>query len=136
MTINDFYALAEKEGIEILDDDLPENGSVSVLLGGDCFVGLDRHLSGPDLYEHLAHELGHCCRRAFYGIGCALSSREKQENKAWEWAIKKALPLGKIKKAFRLGDREAWQIADRYDVSQTLVERAVSYYRSCGAICS
>ena len=64
------YEAAEEQNIPVLTFPLPGCGSVSVMDGDGCAIGMDKSVQDAGIQErvHLAHELGHCVTGSFYNI--------------------------------------------------------------------
>lgn len=127
-TTSDLYEFAEELGVTIDTVPLPENGSVSIEIDGDYYVGIDRFATTADERVHLAHELGHCARGAFYNIYSKYDVRQRYERQADEWAIERLVPEEDFKKAVRHGSTEPWQIAEDFNVPPDFAAKAMRYY--------
>lgn len=77
---------------------------------------------------HLAHELGHCCRGAFYNRYATSDLRAQQEVKADKWAIKKLVSADELKRAVKDGCTEVWQLAERFGVTDDFMRKAICWY--------
>lgn len=130
ITSNDLYDYADRAGIEVDSFPLPLNKSVSVMdEDGNCYIGLDVSFdTSAEELVHIAHELGHCERGAFYNMYSAYDVREKYERQADEWAIKKLVPWGKLKKALRSGITEPWQVAEEFNITDKFAVKVMEFY--------
>lgn len=45
-----------------------------------------------------------------------------------EWAIKKLVPWGKLKKALRSGITEPWQVAEEFNITDEFAVKVMEYY--------
>lgn len=131
MKMQELYSIADAESIPIYYGDFPEVESMSVQYAGRCIIGMDNALAGQDAVEHLAHELGHCVRGAFYHPRELKNVRRKMERKADEWMIRKLLPVDELKAAI-FPCCEYWQIAEELGCSERLLRSAVEYYTETG----
>lgn len=77
----------------------------------------------------LAHELGHCETGSFYSRTAALDLRQKHENRADRWAIKKLVPKDELEEAVSRGCCEAWELAEHFGVTEPFIRKAVEYYK-------
>ena len=77
---------------------------------------------------HLSHELGHCLTGSFYSIHTAVDSRQRHENRADKWAVKKLIPVDELDAAVANGCSEIWELADRFGVTEQFMRKAVCYY--------
>lgn len=131
MQLGNLYDLAEQQNIEVLSYPLPENGSMSVMLeDGKCFVGMDNSVLDGGVQErvHLSHELGHCVTGSFYNIYAAIDYRQRHENRANKWAIQTLIPVDDLDDAIAEGCTEVWELAERFQVTEDFMRRAVCLY--------
>lgn len=129
--IPELYRTAQQEHIDILRYPMEQNGSMSVMLsGGDCFVGMDDSVLDGGVQErvHLSHELGHCVTGSFYNIYAAADLRQRHENRADKWAIRKLIPVELLDDAIADGCTELWELADRFGVTEEFMRKAICYY--------
>lgn len=125
------YDFAKKQNIEVMSYPLPYNGSMSVMTDtGACFVGMDEAVLDGDVRErvHLAHELGHCATGSFYNIYAKADTRQRHENRADKWAIRRLVPVQALDDAVAEGCTELWALAERFGVTETFMRKAVCYY--------
>ena len=131
MEILRLYDYAEQQNIEVFDSFLPENGSISIMDGrGKCYIGMDESVMDGDALErvHLGHELGHCATGSFYSIHTAIDSRQRHENRADKWAIRKLIPATELDQAVADGCTEIWELAERFGVTEDFARKAVCYH--------
>ena len=131
MTIQGLYDLAKQQNIEVLFYPMKENGSMSVMLDdGSCYIGVDRSVRDDGCQErvHLSHELGHCVTGSFYNIYATIDHRRRHENKADKWAIQALVPVEELDSAIAEGCTEFWELAERFEVTEDFVKKAVCYY--------
>lgn len=129
--IQSLYKLADAEQIPVCDFPLPENGSVSVRVDGQCYIGIDRTQikNTADEAVHMAHELGHCMTGSFYNPYTVLDERSRHEYRANEWAIRQLCPPEAVLAAFRQGCREVWEFAEYLDIPCEFAEKVMLYYQ-------
>lgn len=131
VALPELYGLAEKQNIPILRYPLPENGSMSLQLsGGAQFIGMDDGVADGGAQErvHLSHELGHCLTGSFYSVYTAVDCRQRHENRADKWAVRKLIPVEQLDDAVAEGCTELWELADRFGVTEDLMRKAVCLY--------
>lgn len=131
VALPELYGLAEKQNIPILRYPLPENGSMSLQLsGGAQFIGMDNGVADGGAQErvHLSHELGHCLTGSFYSVYTAVDCRQRHENRADKWAVRKLIPVEQLDDAVAEGCTELWELADRFGVTEDLMRKAVCLY--------
>ena len=131
MTIQALYGLAKEREIAVLQYPMPENGSMSVMLEtGTCWIGMDPGVQdgGTEELVHLAHELGHCVTGSFYNRYAAIDHRQRHENRADKWAIRKLIPKSALDDAVASGCTELWARAEYFDVTEQFMRKAVCLY--------
>lgn len=131
MEIGALYDFAEQQNIEVVCFPLAETGSMSLMLdSGDCFIGMDKSVRDGGVQErvHLGHELGHCATGSFYNIHAAVDCRQRHENRADKWAIRKLIPVDDLDDAVAGGCTEVWELAERFQVTEEFIRKAVCYY--------
>jgi len=131
MDVQNLYALASQQNIEVLSFSMPDSGSMSVMTdAGDCYIGMDDRVRDGDVREriHLAHELGHCLTGSFYNFYAALDCRQRHENRADKWAIRKLVPVDDLDDAVAEGCTELWELAERFGVTEGFMKKAVCLY--------
>lgn len=125
------YDFAQQRNIEVIPYPMRENGSMSIQLeGGKCVIGMDRSIQDGAAQErvHLSHELGHCVTGSFYSIHTAIDCRQRHENKADKWAIQALIPVEELDGAIAGGCTEFWELAERFDVTEEFMKKAVCFY--------
>jgi len=131
MEIRNLYDFAQQQNIEVLNFSLPQTESMSVMLeNGQCFIGMDDSVQDGGARErvHLSHELGHCVTGSFYNIHAAIDYRQRHENRANKWAIQALIPVEELDDAIAEGCTEIWELAERFQVTEEFVRRAVCLY--------
>ena len=131
MQIRNLYDLAKQQNIEVLSYPMPENASMSVMLDdGRCFVGMDDSVRDGGIQErvHLSHELGHCMTGSFYNRYSPYDLRQRHENRADKWAIRRLIPVEDLDQAVADGCCELWNLAERFGVTEQFMKKAVCYY--------
>lgn len=131
MELLDLYKLADQRNIAVVETSLPETGSLSIMTDdGACYIGIDQSVMDGDALElvHLGHEIGHCETGGFYSIHTAVDCRQRHENKADKWAIKRLIPVEALDNAVADGCTELWELAERFGVTEQFMRKAVCYY--------
>lgn len=129
--LRSLYRLAERRGIEIIPFSLPETGSLSIQdEDGTCYIGMDEGHNCTEAEErtHLAHELGHCVTGSFYSRYTAVDSRQRHENRADKWSVRRLIPKSDLDEAIAAGYTELWELADFFGVTEDLIKKAVCLY--------
>ena len=129
VTLLDLYNRADAQGIEV--DDVPMRSLTSVSFP-QGWIALDT-AKMQTTAEHksiLAHELGHVETGSFYNIYSPFDLRAKQERRADKAAIKMLVPFKRILSAMWSGCREVWQLAEYFDVTEELINKALALYEA------
>ena len=123
------YRYAEKRDIEIIDFPLPETVSMSID-SGSGYIGIDYGKIQSETEErvHLSHELGHCATGSFYNRYAKMDIRQRHENRADKWAIRKLIPVEKLDAAVADGHTELWDLADHFGVTEDFMKKAICLY--------
>lgn len=131
MEIQALYELAQQNNIRVRNFHLPEFGSLSVQSdSGYCYIGIDEYMQDGSAQErvHMGHELGHCMTGSFYNRHSDFDCRQRHENRADKWAVKKLIPVDELDAAVAEGCTEIWELAKRFGVTEDFVRKAVCYY--------
>lgn len=130
-SVQQLYRIAEKQNITVDQFTLHSREALSVMdPEGNCFIAIDpaQIRDEADHRSKIAHELGHCITGAFYNRYSNYDCRQRHENRADKWAIKKLIPVDALDNAIASGHTELWQLADHFGVTEPLMRRAVCYY--------
>lgn len=125
------YDLAMEQNIEVLEYSMQLNGSMSIIAdSGQCYIGMDQGIMDGSVQErvHLGHELGHCITGSFYSIHTAVDRRQRHENKADKWAIRKLIPVDELDEAVAEGCTEIWDLAERFGVTEQFIKKTICLY--------
>lgn len=125
------YALACGQGISVYRFPLPETGSLSIQdEAGRCSIGLDESAmeTSAEQTVHLAHEVGHCLTGSFYNRYAPCDLRQKHENRADRWAIRRLIDPARLYDALAAGITEPWELAEQFDVTESFMRKALRYY--------
>lgn len=127
----DLYRYAESHGIDVNWFPLTATASLSVQLpDGSCAIAMDPWWMGTLAQETvcLAHELGHCETGSFYNPRTGFDLRQRHENRANKWAIRKLIPASDLDQAVANGYREPWQLAEYFGVTEDFMRSAICLY--------
>ena len=131
MQTQGLYELARQQNIDVCAFPMPLCGSMSVMdEAGNCAIGMDPSLENSGCRErvHLSHELGHCLTGSFYNIHAAVEHRQRHENRADKWAIRRLIPVEELDTAVAEGCCEIWALADRFGVTEPFMKKAICLY--------
>ena len=125
------YDIAKQQNIEVIQFPMNLNGSMSVMSdSGACYIGMDASVRNDAAEErvHLGHELGHCITGSFYNRYSPYDCRQRHENRADRWAVQTLIPVEDLDAAIAEGCCEAWDLAERFGVTEDFIKKAVCYY--------
>lgn len=131
ITLRDLHILAEEKNIPVDYFPLTKRKALAIMdEDGDCAIAIDPRKLTSEAEERLGlgHELGHCCTGAFYNEYSSYDCRQKHENKADKWMIKKLIPVDALDDAVAAGYTELWQLVDLFDVTEEIMKKAVCLY--------
>lgn len=126
--LGELYRLADKQHISVDHFPMKSREALSVMdEEGLCHIAIDpSRLSGEnDHRAKLAHELGHCCTGAFYNRYASCDLRQRHENRADKWAVRRLVPVEELDRAVAEGCTELWELADHFGVPEALLRKAV-----------
>ena len=131
METRELYQIADENNIPVIALDIPENGSMCILTQAQhCYIGVDHNVLTDEASHrvHLGHELGHCRTGSFYNRWAARDVRQKHENRADKWAIKKLVPKDELDQAVADGCTDLYSLAERFRVTVPFIKKAVCWY--------
>ena len=126
----DLYAYAERRNIDVDWIPMRRATSLSVPLGDGYAIALDPWKLGTLAQETvcLAHELGHCETGSFYNRFAKMDVRQRHENRADKWAIRRLVPEDDLDAAMADGCDTIPALADRFGVTEPFMRKAVCWY--------
>ena len=127
----ELYAQASSQNIPVYRHPMARCGSMSLMLSdGSCVIGMDDRVADGGTQErvHLSHELGHCCTGSFYNIYASRDLRERHENRADKWAIRRLIPVSDLDDAIAAGHTELWDLAEHFGVTETFLKKTICLY--------
>lgn len=132
MELFDLYDYAEEHNIPVISYDMPKTQSMSVLIDGECFIGIDPFAIESEKEEKvkLAHEMGHCETGSFYNQFSPYDIRAKHERRANIWAIKRLIPKDELIEVIKSGlGKNRWELSEYFDVTEDMMQFALDYYK-------
>lgn len=127
MTLIQLYDIAEFNNIDV--DYFPMKEAISISAPGLIAMDVDKIETSIHEKVCLAHELGHCQTSSFYNVYSNCDIRTRHEYRANKWAIKNLIPKTELKKAFKKGIREVWELAEYFEVTENFMRKTVEYYK-------
>lgn len=125
------YDTAQKNHIDIDCFEMKEAESLSLPLGSNTYgIAIDpqKVSSQADEKVKLAHEIGHCVTRSFYNQWSAFDLRQKHENRADKWAIRRLVPVSRLDDAVAEGYDSIYSLAQHFNVTEEFMRKALCYY--------
>ena len=125
------YRIAEKENITVDRFPLSARQALSFMdSDGACYIALDpAQLTGEtDERTKLCHELGHCITGSFYNPYTGFDCRNRHENRADKWAIRKLIPVSELDSAVAGGCSQLWELAEHFGVTEDFMRKAICFY--------
>lgn len=133
MSTDELLSFAESHGHMVYYMNLLDVKAVTLDDDGS-FIALSRALHGAEEKEIAAHELGHCEYGGTYNRYSPFEVSAKAERRADKWAYHKLVPPGELRATFKAGIVEVWELAERFDVSDEFMAKALEYYRGVGVV--
>lgn len=131
MSTEELLSFAENRGHMIYYMNLQDVKAVTLDDDGS-FIALSKALHRVEEKEIAAHELGHCEYGGTYNRSSPFEVSAKAERRADKWAYHKLVPPGELRAAFKAGIIEAWELAERFEVSDEFIGKVLAYYKSIG----
>ena len=131
LNLLDLYHYAEDNQIDVDWISMVRAASLSIPLpDGGYAIAIDPWKMDSTEKEIvcLAHELGHCRTGSFYNCFAARDIRQRHENHADKWAIKKLIPQDELDQAISDGYTEPWELAEHFGVTEDFLRKAVCWY--------
>ncbi len=130
-TLQELRRIAEQKNIPVDSFPLCKREALSIMdEAGSCYIAIDPNKlkNETDARNKLAHELGHCVTGSFYSSYTAVDSRQRHENRADKWAIRKLITANELDEAVASGCTEIWELAERFGVSEEFMKKTVCLY--------
>ena len=129
MDLNKLYSIADKENISIFNAKM-NNKAIICKVDDNYYIGLNYRKMDNSVQEKeiLAEELGHYYCNALYNINSDATTIRKKEYRAKKWAFQALIPYQVLLSLKEQGYTAIYDIAEKLDVSQELVETAYNYY--------
>lgn len=129
--ISDFYQYCKKNQVDVIPFDGCPQAGATVRDDGYYAVFLDftkirstRLLRGVCL-----HELGHTATGALHKVDSPYELAERSEYRAARWMAENYLTEDVFRAAFSEGYRELWQLSDYFDLPESCVADALTYWK-------
>lgn len=129
--LQEIYHIADQENIVVDRFALSSRDALSVMAeDGSCYIAIDpaKIMGESDERTKISHEIGHCITGAFYNEYSKFDCRQRHENTADKWAIKKLITAEALDEAVAEGYTEIWELAEHFGVTEDFMRKAVCYY--------
>ncbi len=133
MSTEELMTIAETHGHRVYYMNLRGIEAITLESSG-THIALSKALQGVEEKEIAAHELGHCEYGGTYNRSSPFEVSAKAERRADKWAYHKLVPPGELRAAFKAGIVEAWELAERFEVSDEFMAKVLEYYRGVGVV--
>lgn len=102
----------------------------------DGVIAISDRLTGKEQAAVLAEELGHHLTASGNILDQSVTANRKQELRGRVWAYNRLIGLTGILRAYKMGCRNRYEIAECLDVPEDTLQEALDYYRSRYGICT
>ena len=119
---------AEQENIPVMVVSCKKCGSISLLTGENCYIGIDKDTPDNEFTERCAHELGHCEKGAFYNRFSPFDIVSRHEARADKWAIEKLCPEEELVEQLEQNVDSIYGLAQHFGVSEDFMIKACKFY--------
>lgn len=127
------YSDLDTLGVDVADVRLKANTAIAFC---DNFIALDRSRCKTVKQERtvLAHEAGHYLSGAFYLAYSPYEIKEQAEHKAFVASVERYLPADALRRCYRMGLTEPWQLAEYFDLEEEFIKKALHYWTECRGV--
>lgn len=126
LTLTDLYDIADSNNVSVYHFPLYPLKSIST--PGNIGIDVDQIKTSIDEKEHLAHELGHCMKYAFYTGSSPYELRSQKEYRANKWAIEHLVPYHLLVTTIKNGLVSSWELSEYFGVSESFMKKALDFY--------
>lgn len=126
------YRFADQNHVMVDCFELRKREALSLTEDGKYYIAIDpfQLKSTQDEKVKLSHELGHYLTGSFYNQWSTVDIRERHEYRADKWAVHELIPFEEYQQAIQEGYTEVWQLADRFNVTEDFIRRAIQIYQN------
>lgn len=128
--MNGLLEFAKSEHIKI--DVYPMNKVKACSIPHSIAINPNKIKTNRELKECLAHELGHQATGSFYKLNSKFETRSRMEERATRWAVQALISAKDLKRAFKKGYTEVWQLAEYFDVPENFIKDTVRIHKLKG----
>ena len=130
------YNALQENGILVFEYSQKDSKAVTIrnAFGYGIFLDTGHMETAAEELSVLAHEYGHCATGATHAVSSPLDLIVQHEYKADKWAAHYLIPPDKLRQAIEEGYIEPWELAERLNVTEDFLRRAVYIYQCEGLI--
>ena len=128
--ISDFYDYCKDHNVAVIPFDRCPQPAATIRDQDFYAVFLDftKIRSARLLRGICYHELGHVATGALHKVDSPYELVERSEYRAARWVAENCLTEEMFREAFREGYTELWQLADYFDLPESSIETALTYW--------
>lgn len=127
-TKQELMDFAAAENIPIMSISCKNCGSISLLQGENCYIGIDKDTAERQYKERCAHELGHCVKGAFYNRYSPFDIVSRHEARADKWAIENLISKEELVDAFKENIDSIYLLAEYFNVTESFMVKVCRHY--------
>lgn len=133
-TAEKLYDLLYQNGISVYHGPLGALPAVTICERDRyaVFLNPDYLLDSAQESAILSHEMGHIMTGSTHRADSPADLVERHEEKAERWAIRQMIPWEELRAAVSSGCSCVWELAERFNVTEGMVRKALEYYRVRG----
>ena len=102
----------------------------------DGMIAISDRLTGKEQAAVLAEELGHHLTAVGTILDQSVTANRKQELRGRIWAYNRLIGLTGILRAYKMGCRNRYEIAECLDVPEDTLQEALNYYHARYGVCT
>ena len=128
MTLTEVYREIDRNGIDVYYFPMESNVKGLAFPDGCIAIDTDKIKNEIEEKEVAYHECAHIKTGSFYNFHSPFDIKEKQEKRAWKETIITLVPLSEFNEAINSGITECWELAELFEVSEGLMQKAMEMY--------
>ncbi len=129
--ISDFYHYCKSHDVDVIPyDGCPQPGATIREEGCYAvFLDFSKIRSTKLLRGVCFHELGHVATGALHKVDSPYELVERSESRAARWVAEHYLTEEAFRTAFTEGNTELWQLSDYFDLPESCIADALTYWK-------
>lgn len=121
-------------GVDVVDWDFKDTRIKGLYCDGT--IALSSKLTNKEQAAVLAEELGHHLTAAGDILDQSITVNRKQELRGRIWAYNRLIGLTGIIRAYKMGCRNRYEVAECLDVPEDTLQEALNYYHARYGVCT